>query len=230
MIWFKNYQHLLPRARAWSLTANKTLRDFFTGLSQFPQDYQDFDDDVVLDFLPQHTRFLDEWEEQFGLTPDALTDQERRDRLEATWAATGGQSPRYLQDTMQAAGFNVFIHEWWDPGSLPAAVARDPNAADFVLVNKIRQTKLNIISLADRPIMHAGKPGANSGYFDSLVIDNVVYTIPDDSTKWPYFLYFGGAIFGGNADVPASRQEEFERLLLKICPAQQWLALFVTYV
>lgn len=120
------YKHLLPAARAWRLTIDKQLRQFFDGLTELPADIREFNDEVFSDLDPQQTRELDAWEEQFGLPDTIMTEQERRDRLAAAWAATGGQSPRYIQDTLQAAGFPVFVHEWWDPASLPAAVARNP--------------------------------------------------------------------------------------------------------
>jgi len=128
-------KHLLPRARAWSITIDKTLRRFFDGLAQgLGVPIKLFFDQIYQDTQPQTTRELDAWEKQFGLNSGAvLTEQERRDRLDATWKAHGGQSPRYIQDILQAAGFNVFVHEWWEPGSEPPlnviapAIARDPH-------------------------------------------------------------------------------------------------------
>lgn len=116
MLFLRVYQHLLPRARAWFLTPSKALRQFFVGLSSWPEDVKQFYDGIFGDIFPQTTRELDEWEDQFGL-PDiaGMTEQERRDRLAGAWSATGGQSPAYLQGVLQAAGFNVFIHEWWEP-------------------------------------------------------------------------------------------------------------------
>ena len=112
-MFFRMLQHLLPNARAWRLTVDKQLRQFFEGLTGLGSDIKDFFDLIWLDIDPQETRELDAWESQFGL-PNTLTDeQERRDRLDAEWKATGGQSPRYIQDTLQAAGFDVYVHEWW---------------------------------------------------------------------------------------------------------------------
>jgi hypothetical protein len=54
--------------------------------------------------------------------------------------------------------------------------------------------------------------------------------VPDDSAAYPYFLYWMGATFGDRAEVPAARRDEFERLLLKLCPEQHWLVTYVTYV
>lgn len=126
------FKHLLPNARAWRITVDKNLRQFFEGLTGLGEDVNSFFDGVWLDIFPETTREIPAWENQFGL-PNTLTDeQERRDRLNATWKALGGQSPRYIQDTLQAAGFDVYVHEWWVPGTeaavdvKAAATARDP--------------------------------------------------------------------------------------------------------
>lgn len=120
MTFFNIIRHLLPNARAWRLTINKKLRQFFTGLSGVGDDARSFIDNVWLDIFPDTTRELGTWDTQFGLLDTQLTEQQRRDRLTATWQAIGGQSPRYIQDTLQANGFNVFVHEWWEPGTEPA--------------------------------------------------------------------------------------------------------------
>ena len=138
MSWLDVFQHLLPNARAWRITVEKQLRQFFEGLAGLPADVRTFLDSIFDDIDPQKTRQLDEWETQFALPATGLTEQERRDRLDATWKALGGQDPRYVEDTLQAAGFDVYVHEWWEPtGGTPAGgsvdgdvtpVARDPFA------------------------------------------------------------------------------------------------------
>jgi len=115
------FKHLLPNARAWRLTVDKQLRQFFDGLAAGTGDaLKLFFDLIWLDIFPQSTRELDAWDRQFGLRDTGLTEQQRRDRLAATWQALGGQDPRYIQDTLQANGFDVYVHEWWVPGSEPA--------------------------------------------------------------------------------------------------------------
>ncbi len=113
--WLNVFKHVLPNARAWRVTVDKTLRQFFEGLTGLPEDVKEFYDLVFSDINPQLTRELVSWESQFALPDTVLTEQQRRDRLDATWKALGGQSPRYIQDTLQAAGFDVYVHEWWVP-------------------------------------------------------------------------------------------------------------------
>lgn len=120
MMFLRIFKHLLPNGRAWRLTVEKTLRRFFEGLAGSAESVRSFVDRVWLDLFPQSTRDLSAWEQQWGLRGVGLTEQQRRDRLAAAWRAQGGQDPRYIQDTLQANGFDVYIHEWWEPGSEPA--------------------------------------------------------------------------------------------------------------
>jgi len=126
MAFFKVFIHLLPTGKAWRIVIEKQLREFFEGLSGIGQDGRDFLDNIFRDIDPQTTRELPQWEQQFALRDTGLTDQERRDRLEGSWSALGGQDPAYLQATLQAAGFDVFVHEWWEPiGGRPAGGSVD---------------------------------------------------------------------------------------------------------
>lgn len=242
-MFFRLYKHILPRARAWQITASKQLRDFFVGLSTFPSDIRDFIDLVWLDTFPQETRELDLWEEQWGLPDTGLTEQERRDRLDATWKALGGQDPTYIQETLQAAGFPVYVHEWWVPGSEPAvdspaaATPRNPVttlvAPAYPLVNRIYFSDKAYVAYFDGGALpnqnQFGKEDSQFGRFNSSAVSPVEYSIPADPATWPYFLYIGGATFPALASIPTARKEEFEALCLKICPAEQWLGILVNY-
>lgn len=117
-LFYRIFEHLLPKARAWRLKSNKLLTDLFQGLTGLGSDARQFVDDVYLDEFPESTRELDAWELQFGLPDTGLLEQARRDRLDATWKALGGQDPRYIEDTLRAAGFDVYVHEWWIPDEL----------------------------------------------------------------------------------------------------------------
>lgn len=125
MMFLPIFKHLLPNARAWRLTVDKKLRQFFNGLTGIGEDARTFIDEIWLDIFPQTTRELDSWNTQWGLRDTGITEQQLRDRLDATWKAVGGQDPRYIQDTLQANGFDVFVHEWWETGTNPPIV-RNP--------------------------------------------------------------------------------------------------------
>lgn len=240
MLFFRIFQHLLPDAAAWRLTIEKALRRFFEGLSEAPAAARQFIDDVYNDQFPATTRELEAWERQFALTAGANNDATRRLALTAAWQAQGGQSPRYLQDVMQSAGFNVYVHEWWVPPNVAPRTARDPRS--YTNVPRIGGSRCHAVADLGPRCRSLDLSGVNLQNVCSRWLANEVGylvnlnrtreappPVPDDSALWPYFLYWGGATFGTAANVPAERREEFEALLLKICPAHLWLVTLITY-
>lgn len=228
------FDYLLPRAKAWSLTIGKNLRNFISGLTGTPIDIRAFFIDIYFDLFPTTTTQVPEWEAQFGILTGG-TDAQKRAALTAAWRVPEFQSPKQIQDTLQAAGFNVFVHEWWSdlvptPRD-PRLFVDDQTTDGFVLVNKIPQVLpggLTIVGNANFVI--GGSKAIVGATSASLIFREKRFPIPDDPTKWPFFLYIGGAIFPNLAQVPAAREEEFETLCLKICPTEQWLGMRVEYV
>ena len=244
------FQHLLPNARAWRLTVDKQLRQFFQGLTGLSADIKAFVDLVWLDIYPQTTRELDAWEKQFGLPATTLTTQERRDRLDATWKALGGQSPRYIQDSLQSAGFDVYVHEWWafsyilecgEPlaecgNRSETAPSSSPTARDPFDVLTDGTIAFGYYLNSGGSVAISGGvqaiSGAATGVSGGLLVNkpvNVAYEIPTDEDHWRYILYLGGQAYGQKTIIDLARKDEFEALCLKLCPAQQWIGLIVEY-
>jgi hypothetical protein len=234
-------KHLAPTGAAWTLTVEKTLRRFFTGLSEQPQLTKDYIDLVYLDLFPETTRELNEWERQFGLS---LTDMSSapavvagRLALAAEWKATGGQSPSYIQGVLRTAGFDVYVHEWWSSG--PPYVARDPrDYTNQPLIGLYQCTGEPLAPLPSQPqcSAFASQPQCN-GFLanDPHYLVNKDLTlrppphVPNDPTKWPYFLYVGGQTFPAHAVVDITRRAEFERLILKLRPTQNWIVTLIDF-
>lgn len=178
------FRHLLPNARAWRLVVDKKLRSFFEGLAESGSTARAFFDGVYLDLFPQDTRELSAWEDQFGLPSTGLTEQERRDRLAAAWRAVGGQDPDYIQDTLRGRGFDVYVHEWWEPGTEPAigvhacAAPRNP-----LLVLRREFTGLTSMVECGEALAQCGEDFAQAG--NTLdprgypLVNKVVETVPD---------------------------------------------------
>lgn len=226
MSWLRIFEHLLPDAAAWRLRAGKTIRAFIEGLTGAPSDARDFVDLVHEDLFPSTTRFLPQWEHQFALS-GLGSDADRRKRLEGAWQATGGQSPRYIQDVIQAAGFDLYVHECWDPGATPRA-PYDPRLYTT-------QPLIGTVQCGE-PLAQCGESGALCNRFlanDPKYLVNLNLTpsapppVPDDPARWPHFLYIGGPTFGDVVVLTATQRAELEQLLLRICPTQQWIVLLV---
>ncbi len=224
------FKHLLPSGRAWRLTTDKALRRLVNGLSSAAQDARDYIDARYLDLFPSTTTTLDEWAEQFGV-------ESSREAVDAAWKATGGQSIDYIEGVLHAAGFDLYLHAFWVPGTEPPV--------GTLGAPRVRNPKLFLDSdgWIGEPIYTAGDPqvtagagftagattqsGKGPGY---LLVDGVnSYPIGETETRWPYYVYVGAAIFPSLAYVPRGRRAELEALLLKLIPAQQWIGALVTY-
>lgn len=234
MLFFRVFQHLLPRSEAWKTTINKTLRRFFEGLAGgAPDAARTFVDLVYEDLFPATTRELARWEEEYGLEPNA-DEASRRLALAAEWRATGGQSPDYIQGVLQTAGFNVFVHDWWSSG--PPYVARDPRTYTVQPLIGTVQCSAFASQPRCRRQFEPTQPQCNrflandTGYLvNKTLVNEAPAPVPDDPEFWPFFMYVGGSVFPNHAIVDAARRAEFERLVLKLRPTQLWIVLLIDY-
>lgn len=243
MLFFRVFQHLLPDGQAWRLTITKTLRKFFEALSQPPEVARAYVDAVFEDAFPDTTRELAEWEAQFGLDPNP-DDAIRRLNLAAAWASGGGQDPAYIQGVLQTAGFDLYIHEWWEPGG-PPYVARDPHlyttrpligtwqCTGYDAIHRPRSGQPQCSALGSQP--QCNKFLANDPHYivNKDLTRRPPPPIPERADRedyyWRFFFYVGGETFPDIAEVPASRREEFEKLILKLRPSQQWIVTLIRY-
>ena len=259
MRFFNLFQHLLPRGKAWSIIVDKPLRRLFDGLSVAAREVVKFVDLAYLDVFPDTTRKLDDWERQFNLPNPGLTDQVRRDRLTARWRARGGQSRLYIQETLQAAGFPVWVHEWFSPSDQAYRLGNTSARAGNILV-QLGNTRGGTVSTRN-PQLYVRSDGTVIDYEFELgttlaelgesdmelgAVDNQVgyllvnkifnnagnrveYAVPSDRTEWPYVMYVGGFTFPNSVTIDPLRREEFEDLLLSIAPGHLWLGVIVVY-
>ena len=188
---FDTYKHVLPRARAWSITINKNLRRFIDGLSQSGDDLKLYFDLIYLDLFPETTRELDAWEYQFNLNRAGnLSEAQRRERLSSVWKFIGGQSPGYIQTSLQDYGFNLYVFDWWVPGSEPVIGTDDPatprNPREL-LDSNYKETASEL--LCGEPLAMCGEVQAQAGNF--LGFPGYVL-VNKDSTAAPKYIAICG--------------------------------------
>jgi hypothetical protein len=227
--WTRILERLLPDGRAWRRKAEKRLTALIEGLGGAFANARTFADEAWLDLFPSTTRALPKWERQFGIEPLGV-EAERRSSVAAAWRALGGQSPHYLQGVLQAAGFPLFVHEWWESGPDPW-VARDPRDwTNRPLIGTVQ---------CGEPRALCGEPTALANRFlvnEPDYIVNLDLTprapapVPDDPARWPFFVYVGGETFGTRVQIPRRRRRELERVLLAHFPTEQWIVTLVDYV
>ncbi len=227
-LWLRVYQHLLPDSEPWRLTVGSVIRQMFDGLAGAPADARAYTDAVFEDMSPETTRQIAEWEHEYGLVAAPL-EATRRANLAAEWAATGGQSPSYVEGVLQAAGFDLYVHEWWSSGPNPY-VPRDPR--DYVLSSTIGTIQCGEpLALCGEPLAECSMVLVNDPQY--LVNLDLTYRapppIPADPAYWPFFWYVGGETFPDRVAISLDRKDELYRLLLKLGPAHQWIVVLVDF-
>ncbi|MCH9837704.1 YmfQ family protein [bacterium] len=184
-MWLRVVAHLLPRAKAWRLTVDKYLRQFCEGLAgALGAPAKLFYDQAYEDTRPEVTRELAAWETHWGLQGSGITEQERRGRLSATWKALGGQSPRYIQDTLRGNGFDVYVHEWWVPGTEAAIGVKacaTPRSPLLYLRREFTNTSLGVecgeaLAACGEAFAECGNGVEPRGY---PLVNKILQTAPD---------------------------------------------------
>ncbi len=226
--WLRVLGHLLPRAHLFSLVVERAFVRWLSGFALWLSGLKPELDALWLEIWPGTTTRIPEHEEQLGAGLGTGTESERRGALAARWLLLrGGQGPDYLQEVLRRAGFEVWVHEFWDPTTF---AVRDPH--DHVVSAKIGRVQAgNSVAYAGHSLAQASwdeVSGAN--YLVNKTLTSAPRPpIPDDPAEWEGFVYIGGETFPTSASVPAGRRDEFEDLVLQCFPMDKWIVLLVDF-
>lgn len=239
MSYSKLIRHLLPRSEAWKTAIARNTTKLLDGFGEGLDDVREYCDQIFYDQFPETTRFVSEWEKELGI-PTGVNDAASRANISAAQKATGGQSPKYIQDVIHAAGFTtVFVHEPWE--STDPYSARDPRVfaqtqyyggvqfATAVAGQHLFTAKMNSLTLGEnaQPLFNGISLGSN--YLDNDTLQRrVIPSVPDDPQYWPFFLYIAGETFPNPAVIDMDRRSELLRLLLQLRPLHMWLIFMLT--
>lgn len=228
----KPFSRLFPSGHAWkNLTASslkKVSNVFDVKLREAASDL----DAVAQDAFAMTTAQLSTWETEFGLRT-ASTELARRQTLDIVLRSDGGQSLTFLQNTLQAAGFNVWVHSCWV--SENPFVVRDPRAyidpPEYGTELCTDNVDWSQPQCTDMPAWDQAQTNGIVGgtnYFDNITLqDTYIPPIPDDPDAWPFFLYIGGQVFPQYAQIDMTRIDELRRLICKHRPLRHWIVLMV---
>lgn len=215
---------LYPTGRAWYRPENGAFQNFHDAVNisfvRLLEDMQSFIDST----FPDNPNFtVDDaalWEFRLGLITNTSISLE--DRKQALIRKLGHpnnikarQHPFFIQEQLQLAGFDVYVHE---------------NTIPY-------QTPEDINSVSPDENQHGGDSQHGDGFshggnnFD--VIANSIepseqYSVGGNANLWATF-FIGGQVLGDMATVPASRLREFKELVIKLKPAHTVAFTFINY-
>ena len=122
----KSTERLMPHGWCWNGARIGSIKEMTDGLSvQIDRDRIE-GQNIIRDYFPQNTTFIEEWENILALPLGlSLTDQQRRDRIEAARSSYPVNTFSGQASFINLSGFNIKC--------IPLEPAQDPNTLTRVL-------------------------------------------------------------------------------------------------
>lgn len=202
---------------------------------------------VLNSILPDNDLFTEDdatdWERRLGLisNPDVdLADRKLAIKRKMNHPGTikARQHKLYIQGQLQAAGFNVFVHEnipeippiYFISDSTYGQLG-DGQLGDFELGNffTVHADMVHFIQLGD---VQLGDAQLGGYYWKEKVVNFITWQQDlffSTGTNYRSIFFIGGEIPGTFADVNPEREAEFRQLILKLKPAQTVAYLLIKY-
>ncbi len=187
-----------------------------------------------------------EWEYILGLSGTGTT-QERQDAIlskmgnesQVIYDELGSLSKQYIEKVLRDNGFDVYVHSngsgsnvlqktttmgdgsnFGGPYGTPiGGIAYDPPFSRFSDVS---------LGIPNNPTLYSGELCIN--FIDASKDAGYSARFTNDSRRWRYLFYIGGATLGDYANIPLVRKEEFRKLVLQLKAMGDWAMLLVNYI
>lgn len=210
-------KQLFPTGRAFNYPIDGGLDKLMSSLAESEKRAIDDNYSILDQILPDNSNFsaddATKWENRLGMiTVSGVSLSDRKESIKRKMNHPGTsparQSHDYLQNGLQAAGFNVYVNE---------NVSGSPVLGTVIQSGQIQSGQLQSGSM---PYLFKV---ANS--LDAEVDSNFIV-----SNNFRSVFIVGGSVLGTNADVQLLREKEFRQLILKLKPANTVAFLKINYI
>jgi len=191
------------------------------------------------------------WERNFGLQNNSLLLSERKQAINRKMFFPNGITERghyqFIQDQLQAAGFDVYITENRFPDGSGGWLVQDPNdlatqPVKYGLATYGVSEYGGVLEGVEYTICaNSINEDIDSVFFDKVFSENsygtAVYGVAkyevtsqlDRAQQLRYTFFIGGSSFPSVVTVPRNRKDEFRQLILKLKPAHTVAFLYIEY-
>lgn len=231
-------RQLYPKGLAFKMPYGSTFETLHRALALSENRAWDDATSILFDILPDNADFEEDdataWEIRLGMiTATGVSLEDRKEAIKRKMNFPGTvvarQSSSFLQDQLQAAGFNVFVYDNrfsnYPDGYItktPFEVSGDPSVYNLFRHGQRRH----------------GQKRHGAFIWKNKIVNHI-----DESLDLPFEVgsnyrstfYVGGEKIGSEyagetANVFSERKNEFRQLILKIKPAQTVGFLFINYI
>lgn len=217
-------KRLYPTGRAFRMRIGSTFEQINLALNETEQEAYQAAINILFKILPDNNNFTaqdaTDWERRLGIVASPTTSlEDRKSAIRRKYAHPGNIPARqhylYIQGQLQAAGFNVFVHENITGTPPETYVTGTPN------------------TFGGESSFFGSGITFGSATLDVLVVNSIdraadaTFALGSDFRNT---FFIGGEILGNFADVPAARETEFRQLILNLKPTHLAAVLLINYI
>lgn len=240
---------LLPTGRAFNNNNVNGPKDGLIKALSESMDRAVNDSNLTLDsVLPDNDNFTADdatrWEERLGMITNTSTTLSDRKlaiivKLNHPGDIPARQSGNYLQDVLQAAGFNVYVHENLQEQTITQVLSNNQN------ITQLGQKRLGTFRLSNVYTYYnglfsvlrlgqtrLGTSRLNEYYYTQVIANKIDYRMDTPfnvGTNLKRTFFIGGSTLGEFANIDINRREEFRQLILKTKPIRTVGYLLINY-
>ncbi|MBL4809318.1 MAG: hypothetical protein JKY43_04580 [Phycisphaerales bacterium] len=242
-------KQLYPTGRAFNLPFNGIIERLHDALI-ISENQMYSDAASTLDvILPDNNNFTSDdatrWEQRLGLITNLSVSLDDRKqaiirKMNHPGTILARQSWDYLQDSLQLAGFDVYVHENIPEQNIIQILSLYSNTGQqgngqqgYFQQGDVFSAFPNLFNQIQQGDLQQGMYQQGSFEYSNKIVNNIDEVkdsyIPVGSNFRSVF-FVGGQTLGTFADIDANRKDEFRQLILKIKPVQSFGLLFINYI
>jgi uncharacterized protein YmfQ (DUF2313 family) len=224
-------KQLYPEGRAFKMPDGGYLEGLHRALALSEEQAWNDAVGILNNILPDNSGFTSEdataWERRLGIASNnsvSLSDRKAaiQRKLNHPGIVKSRQSWLYLQGQLQAAGFDVYVHEnRFDDG---AGGYETQNPLDVTSGSGEFQNQHGDFEHGEQQ---------HGGWYENIIANHIEEdrdSVFDLGDNFRSTFFIGGQTFGDFADVDEDRKTEFRQLILRIKPVQTVGILLINYV
>ena len=243
-------KQLYPTGRAFNYPDGGVMYKLHKALGQSEKRAVEDLQSILFQILPDNANFTADdatrWEQRLGMiNGSALSLSDRKSAILRKINHPGDiparQSHDYLQDQLQAAGFDVYVHENTNNQTIEDVLSLNLNFqqfgqaqfGDFQFGNVYSYYSSLFDSIQFGDSSFGSFQWGKSNYYKNKVVNHIpqslgVYFNIGSNLTSTFFI--GGAVLGDFVNVDLLRRDEFRQLILKTKPVQTVGYLLVDYI
>lgn len=237
---------LFPNGRAFRVHKDSIKQKIVDAISIEQANFVAQADGILDHILPDNDNFTvydaTLWEARLGINSNPNTSLADRkaaiiQKLNHPGNILARQSAGYLQDQLQLAGFNVYVHDNLQNLTVQQVLSvynQLPQAGNFqagqAQAGGVMSYFGNLFQVVQAGQFQAGQVQAGQMIFQNRIANKIDVSNDILSYNVERTFFIGGATLGQFANVDASRMDEFRQLILQLKPARSVGILLINYV